>query len=53
MIHSSKINGSKMREMGTKEIRVKNKNVKHKQYCNEFSKNFNNGSHKKIVINLN
>ena len=29
MIHSSKINGSKMREMGTKEIRVKNKNVKH------------------------
>ena len=27
--------------------RSKNQNVKQKQYCNEFGKNFNNGPHKK------
>ena len=27
--------------------RSKKQNVKQKQYCNEFGKNFNNGPHKK------
>ena len=33
--------------------RSRNQNVKQKQYCNEFSKNCNNGPHKKKKKKLN
>ena len=30
----------------------KNQNIKQKQYCNKFSKDFKNGPHQKIFKNL-
>ena len=29
--------------------RPKNQNIKQKQYCNKFNKDFKNGPHKKII----